>query len=32
MPLKINLRHLEEDEVHLQGELPVAELEFDVQD
>jgi uncharacterized protein len=32
MPLKINLRHLDDDEVHLQGELPVAELAFDIQD
>ena len=32
MSLKINLRHLEEDAVHVKGELPVAELEFDVQD
>ncbi len=32
MPLKINLRHLEDDELHLKGELPVAELEFGLQD
>jgi uncharacterized protein len=32
MPLAINLRHLAEHEVCLQGELPVAELEFDLQD
>jgi len=32
MILKVNLRHLEEHEVRLQGELPVAELEFGVQD
>ena len=30
--LKFNLRHLEEDEIHLQGELPVAELDFGVTD
>lgn len=29
MPLKVNLRHLEENEVHLQGELPAAELELE---
>jgi uncharacterized protein len=28
MPLKINLRHLEDDELRLDGELPVAELEL----
>lgn len=32
MPLKFNLRHLEEHEIHLQGELPVAELALDVRD
>jgi uncharacterized protein len=32
MPLKINLRHLDDHEIHLQGELPVAELAFDVRD
>ena len=32
MSLKINLRHLEEHELHLQGELPVAELALDVRD
>ena len=32
MPLSFNLRQLEEDEVCLQGELPVAELDFGVQD
>jgi uncharacterized protein len=32
MPLKINLRHLDEHEIHLQGELPVAELAFDIRD
>jgi uncharacterized metal-binding protein YceD (DUF177 family) len=30
--LKFNLRHLEEDELHLKGELPVAELELGVND
>ena len=30
--LKFNLRHLEEGEIHLQGELPVAELDFGVTD
>ena len=32
MPLKVNLRHLEAHEVHLKGELPVDELEFDLRD
>ncbi len=32
MPLKINLRHLEEHEVRLQGELPAGELDFDLHD
>lgn len=32
MPLKVNLRHLEEHELHLKGELPVAELEFELKD
>ena len=32
MSLKINLRHLEEDDLHLKGELPVAELELGVND
>ena len=32
MSLKINLRHIEEHEVCLQGELPVAELDLGVQD
>ncbi|HEU5397082.1 MAG TPA: YceD family protein [Verrucomicrobiae bacterium] len=32
MSLKVNLRHLEEHELHLQGELPVEELELDVHD
>lgn len=30
--LKVNLRHLEEHELHLQGELPAAELELGVND
>ena len=30
--LKVNLRHLEEHEVQLQGELPVAELDLGVDD
>jgi len=30
--LKVNLRHLEEDEIHLQGELPAAELDLGVND
>ena len=32
MSLKINLRHLDEHEIHLKGELPVEELDFDVHD
>ena len=32
MSLKINLRHLEEDGIHLKGELPVAELDLGVND
>jgi uncharacterized protein len=32
MSLKINLRHLEEHGLHLQGELPVAELDLGVVD
>ena len=32
MSLKINLRHIEEHEACLQGELPVAELDLGVQD
>jgi len=32
MSLKINLRHLEEEGVHLKGELPVAELDLGVND
>lgn len=30
--LKVNLRHLEEHGIHLQGELPVAELDLGVND
>jgi uncharacterized protein len=32
MPLKVNLRHLEEHGLHLQDELPVAELDLGVGD
>jgi uncharacterized protein len=32
MPIKVNLRHLEEDDVHLDGELPAEELELDTAD
>ena len=32
MSLKVNLRHLEAHEIHLQGELPVKELDFDLRD
>ena len=32
MPLIVNLRHLEERDVMLRGELPVAELELDSRD
>jgi len=32
MPIIVNLRHLEDEEIRLKGELPVAELAFDVQD
>jgi uncharacterized protein len=30
--LKVNLRHLDENGIHLRGELPVAELDLGVQD
>jgi uncharacterized protein len=30
--LSVNLRHLEAREIHLQGELPLAELDLDVRD
>ena len=32
MPTIVNLRHLEDDEVQLQDELPVSELDLDVRD
>ena len=32
MPLIVNLRHLEENDVALRGELPVAELDWDTHD
>ena len=32
MPLKVNLRHLEEEDLHLEGDLPVAELELGLTD
>src|ERR1700761_3105683 len=32
MPLLVNIRHLETKEIHLEGEMPVAELELDTQD
>jgi uncharacterized protein len=32
MALKVNLRHLEEHGLHLKGDLPVAELDFGLQD
>ncbi|HXE42104.1 MAG TPA: YceD family protein [Candidatus Baltobacteraceae bacterium] len=32
MSLKVNLRHLDEREIHLKGELPVKELDFDLRD
>ena len=32
MPLVVNLRHLEEHDVILRGELPVAELDLDMRD
>ena len=32
MPLKVNLRHLEEHELRLKGELPVKELDLDLRD
>jgi uncharacterized protein len=32
MPLVVNLRHLEVHNVHLQGELPVEELDLDIRD
>ena len=32
MPLVVNLRHLEEHDVILRGELPVDELDLDTRD
>jgi uncharacterized protein len=32
MALQVNLRHLEEHELHLKGDLPVEELDFGLQD
>ncbi|HVU08624.1 MAG TPA: YceD family protein [Verrucomicrobiae bacterium] len=32
MPLKINLRHLEEHAIRLKGELPVTDLDFGLRD
>lgn len=32
MPLHFNLRHIEENSLHLKGELPIAELELDTLD
>jgi uncharacterized protein len=32
MPLAVNLRHLEADDVDLEGELPAAELDLDLND
>ncbi len=32
MPISVNLRHLDADDVHLEGELPVAELDVDMRD
>jgi uncharacterized protein len=32
MPLKVNLRHLEEHELHLKGDLPVEELDLGLED
>jgi|SRR5581483_6868724 len=32
MSLSVNLRHLDEHEIHLKGELPVAELDLDLHD
>lgn len=32
MSLKVNLRHLDEHDVHLKGELPVADLDLGVKD
>jgi len=32
MPLLVNLRHLESDDIQLEGELPAEELELDIRD
>jgi uncharacterized protein len=32
MPIKINLRHLEEEELRIGGQLPVGELDIDARD
>ena len=32
MPITINLRHLEQDDVHLDDELPAEELDLDIRD
>lgn len=32
MPITVNLRHLESHDVHLEGEIPVAELDLDPHD
>jgi Predicted metal-binding, possibly nucleic acid-binding protein len=32
MPLLVNLRHLEENDLHLEGELPAEDLELDLRD
>jgi uncharacterized protein len=32
MPLTFNIRHLEKKDLHLEGELPTAELELDLHD
>ena len=32
MAIKVNLRHLQEDELHIEGQLPVVELDIDARD
>jgi uncharacterized protein len=32
MPLRVNIRHLEDNDLHLQGELPAAELDLENND
>jgi uncharacterized metal-binding protein YceD (DUF177 family) len=32
MPLQVNIRHLEDKDLRLQGQLPVAELNLDIRD